>query len=204
MPASISTTAPAVERCFGLRLGTAACSVPMGPFLALPCRPTHPAAARRTARDRQRGLYERPSRLGARSARVPHLGHTRCAIGDQPRALFFHCVAHHSHVHGRDVLAQRPPLRSDPLLFHRTVLPGARGRRISVWRRRAATGHTGMVEAVLGFADRERGAPLPARTVPRPIPASVLITYFEWNLNYWYHRSREHARLLQSVPSNGS
>ena len=89
-------------------------------------------------------------------------------------------------------------------LFHRTVLPGARGRRISIWRRRAAAGRTGMVEAVPGFADRERGALLLARTGPRSIPASVLITYFEWNLNYWYHRSFEHALLLRSVPSNGS
>ena len=107
------------------------------------------------------------------STEFPHLGHTRRAIAYQPGTVLRHRVADTSHVHGRGVLAQRPELRSDPLLRHRTVLPTARRRWAPVWPRRAAARRDRMVDAVRGSRDRQRRVHLRARVDFRAVPIFV-------------------------------
>jgi len=90
----------------------------------------------------------------AHGVRGCSLGHTVVLL-ITPGTVLRHRVADTSHVHGRGVLAQRPELRSDPLLRHRTVLlllPVL----APVWPRRAAARRDGWstlsVALVIGSA----------------------------------------------------
>src|SRR6266853_5519603 len=174
MPASTSTTARDVVRCFVPKRATVACSALTGLYPALRFRPTRHAAA--SPRDRRGGRHDPTCGLGARSAWLPHLGHTRHTPGPQSRALLRHRVAHSADLHGSGVLAQCASLRSGSLLLHRTVLPAARRRWAPVWPRRAASGHERLVDAVSGSRDRQRHPALRARVDTRPVPIFVELT----------------------------
>lgn len=171
MPASSSTSAPAAGCSYGRSQATAAYSVPTVRFRVPRSKPAlHVARLRKGYRGCERSCEGSSNRLGERSARMHHLGNTCSSFDREPGAVLRDRVAGRADLHGRRVLAQRPPLRSSPLLRHGTVLlaPRARGAPLRTWC--GAVGRERMVNAFHSPCCLWRGLHLCARVALRTVP----------------------------------
>ena len=170
MHASTSTNALAAVWFCARNRAIVVCSVPTVRFPVPRSRPIRHVAQLRTVCRRGFLCESASHRLGKRSARVPHLGHTRSLVGHESGTVLRGLVANHADVYGRGVLTQRPPLRSDPLLFHRTVLPTAWAHWSPLWPWPDALGCEGVVNPVDSARCRQRCIHMCTGMVLRTVP----------------------------------